>query len=312
MGDRPSPLQSDTFDWLLSLRAHPELREWLLPSAHGLRLDARVLVVGCGDSTLSEDLADCGCTRVVGVDIEERCIAAARARTVGRPSLSWAALDLAAAHGLPAQLGRFNLALDKGTLDAIVCAGDDVACRAVWNVRAVLEPNGVLVVVTLHRDGTVQRLVEPPALGFAVVASHALRVGRVFDGKVLVCRAGGGGGGGGVGSEAGASFAEYRAQVAAAPREDATPLLTPEREASLRLLFAMRKHSLDCAAPGAAAAGAGTALADVHALIFSEAERSEYALADFAQDVAAFEPSLASDGAAWTADDAVRFLLATQ
>ncbi|KAJ1618796.1 S-adenosyl-L-methionine-dependent methyltransferase [Pavlovales sp. CCMP2436] len=151
----PDAPPSGTFDWHLSLRAHPQLRPWLLPSAHKLPFEARVLNVGCGDSTLSEDLWDAGYAQVTGVDIEERCIAAARARTADKPGLQWHTLDLAASTGLPAELGSFALALDKGTLDALVCAGDEAACRAVWNVRHALRPGGVLVVVTLHRDGKV-------------------------------------------------------------------------------------------------------------------------------------------------------------
>lgn len=301
-----------TFDWLLSLRAHPQLRAWVLPASHGLGADARVLVVGCGDSTLSEDLWAEGCTRVVGVDIEARCVAAARGRAAGRAGLEWATVDVAAPEGLPPGLGAFDLALDKGTLDAIVCAGDRAACRAVWNVRGALVPGGVLVVVTLHRDGKVQRFLDAPSLGFASVCAHALSAPPAFDGKAIVCRAAARpppprGGAGGA-----AAFAAYYAEVARAPYEDATPLLTPEREASLRLLFGMGAHSLRGGGGGGPAGARAIGLAAAHELIFSPAERAEYDLTDFAQDAAAFEPALAGAGARWTADDAVAFLRAMQ
>lgn len=307
---------SDTFDWLLSLRTHPQLRAWLLPSAHGLALDARVLVVGCGDSTLSEDLWDSGFTRVVGVDVEERCIVAARARTVAKPGLEWVASDLAAKEGLPPALGTFDLALDKGTLDAIVCAGDDVACRAVWNVCGALAPGGTIVVVTLHCDGKVQRFLEAPALGFASVSAHPLNVPPVFNGKVVVCRLGPDSPSATRGAAAAdEAFETYRAQVAVAPYEDATQLLTPEREASLRLLFAMRAQSLNGGVADAPAVTPGVGrlgLADAYDLIFTQAEKSEYEFKDFVQDVTAFDATLASDGAYWNAESAIRFLRAMQ
>jgi SAM-dependent methyltransferase len=302
-------IPSDTFDWHLSLRAHPQLRPFLLPSAHGLGPDARVLVVGCGDSTLSEDLWDAGCTRVAGVDIEERCIAAARARTAGKPGLEWRTCDLEAPDGLPADLGAdFALALDKGTLDALVCAGDDAACRAVWNVRAALRPGGVLVVVTLHCDGKVARFVGARALGFARVEAHALSVPAAFDGKVIVCALPLAGAEG----AAAASYAEYRAEVAAAAYEDATQLLTPAREGELRALFALHAHSLDNEREASAVGRRGVPLVEAYALVFTPAERCEYSLADFVEDAADFEPALAEDGARWGADDAVRFLRAMQ
>jgi SAM-dependent methyltransferase len=297
----------DTFDWLLSLRSHPQLRAWLLPSAHGFSAEARVLVVGCGDSTLSEDLWESGFPNVVGIDIEERCISAARARTAGKAGLAWEKVDLTASSGLSTGLGAFQLALDKGTLDAIVCEGDDAACRACWGVRTALAPSGVLVVVTLHRDGTVQRFLDAPALGFATVEAHELNVAPVFDGKVIVCSLASGTAAQANTAAQADTYAAYRAQVEATPYEDATQLLTPEREASLRLHFAMRVHAIDDGG-----AQAGVRLADAYALIFLESERTEYALADFAQDAAEFDPALAQEDAIWTADDALRFLRTMQ
>jgi SAM-dependent methyltransferase len=263
------------------------------------------MIVGSGDSTLSEDLWESGFPNVLGVDIEERCITAARERTLGKAGLEWYALDLTATAGVPAALGSFALALDKGTLDAIVCVGDEATCRACWNVRAALDAGGVLVVVTFHRDGKVQRFLDAPALGFERVEAHALAVPPVFDGKVLVCRLPAASA---TAAMPASAYAEYRAQVTAMAYEDATQLLTPEREASLRLLFAMRTHALVGGEPGVA----GVGLQEAYELVFSEAERDEYAAEDFAGDAAAFDPALAAEGARWTADDAVRFLRAMQ
>lgn len=322
-----APPPDGTFDWHASLRSCEALRDVVLPAAHGLAPSARVLVLGCGDSTLSEDvLAAGGCAEVTSIDTEPRCIAHMRARTAGVAALRWEVLDATHAGGLLAPLGGaapFDLVLDKGTLDAIVCAGDDAACRAAFNARRALAPGGVLAVVTLHVDSKVRRFLDAPAgpgargayaLGWASVRATPLRAPPAFSGQALVCvapSAAEGAEGSAGGWEGDARFDAYARAVAGAAHADETPLLTPQREAELRLAWGMR--ALGAASP----AQARVPLREAHALIFSAAERAEYALEDFEADVAAWRasqraPDRGASDAGLTADEAVALVHAIE
>ncbi|HET9449364.1 MAG TPA: methyltransferase domain-containing protein [Aggregicoccus sp.] len=124
-----------------------------------VRPGARVLDLGCGSGQLTRDLpAD---VQVVGLDLAEPMLALARA---GRPA------GLYRAHSflqpVPAELGRFDVALALGCLD--FCA--DLP-RALSHLAAALRPGARALVSVLERRAglpgheearRVLRALEPP------------------------------------------------------------------------------------------------------------------------------------------------------
>eukprot|EP00960_Hanusia_phi_P033206 750342-Hanusia_phi.AAC.2 len=89
----------------------------------GDRACKRIMIVGCGSSKLSKILYDRGHKRITNVDIDESIIADMRRRYENEaPEMSWVACDITRAKGSLAEDEIFDLVLDKGTLDALLCA----------------------------------------------------------------------------------------------------------------------------------------------------------------------------------------------
>ncbi len=109
-----------------------------------------VLVTGCGNSTLSEELFGAGLTDIVSMDYSEGVIESMRRKTADRPEMKWEVGD-ARATGLDA--GSVGSVVDKGTLDAVLPepladAAADAAALLSEGGR-VLEAGGVYVCVSL-------------------------------------------------------------------------------------------------------------------------------------------------------------------
>jgi SAM-dependent methyltransferase len=101
----------------------------------------RALEVGCGTGPLARWLAGRGYA-VTGLDVSPTAIAMARAQTEPH-GVTWRVGDICA--GEPAGLGRFDLVLDGRALHCITRPAD--RGRALANVRALLRPGGVFVLM---------------------------------------------------------------------------------------------------------------------------------------------------------------------
>ncbi|KIY68899.1 S-adenosyl-L-methionine-dependent methyltransferase [Cylindrobasidium torrendii FP15055 ss-10] len=117
--ERYSGEENKTFDWFKTYAdVAPILRE-LIPNKN-----ARILMLGCGNSTLSEDMYDDGYTNIVNVDYSSVVIAQMKARHEGvRPGMEWKVMDVRA---LEFNDASFDVAIDKGTMDAMMTAKGDV------------------------------------------------------------------------------------------------------------------------------------------------------------------------------------------
>ena len=162
-----------TFEWYTSLE---DIRAALgkacpLP---GSGAPPRVLVPGCGNSALSEELWQAGYRNTLSIDFDEGVVAAMRARTLRAcPELEWAVASATALPPAQYPTGSFAAVLDKGLLDAMLPCNDSAeGCR---DARAYLSAcarllapgTGALLVVSLlqeHVLGLVmQHLAEDPA-----------------------------------------------------------------------------------------------------------------------------------------------------
>jgi SAM-dependent methyltransferase len=116
-----------------------------------------VLMVGCGNSTLSEQMYDDGYKKVVNIDFSKSVIVAMAksAEASGRTGLEYEEMD---ARELVYEDGSFDSAIDKGTMDAVLSAtpsaGEDARqpeinmekiCR---EVLRVLRVGGVYVIIS--------------------------------------------------------------------------------------------------------------------------------------------------------------------
>ena len=212
------------YDWLCSFEDVGPAVLALLPGP-----EARVLVVGCGNSPFSSELFARGYRRLTNVDNCASVVAAQRDRY---PMLEWVVGDCRA---LPFGDGAFDAVLDKGLLDNLYCYADADAAVAEFRAEAarVLAPAGRLVALSCHdRAATLAALDDARLWACAVAALANPRYPRIDipEYQVAVCRRGGG--------DAAALLADALAALDAG-----TAAPTPGRLAHLDRRASGRRHS---------------------------------------------------------------------
>uniref|UniRef100_A0A3Q3VPQ6 eEF1A lysine and N-terminal methyltransferase n=1 Tax=Mola mola TaxID=94237 RepID=A0A3Q3VPQ6_MOLML len=114
-----------------------------------IKVQHKVLVVGCGNSELSEQLYDVGYKHLTNIDISETVVAHMNQRNAERrPGLTFQQVD---ATQTPYEDASYQAALDKGTLDAVASEEEGaLARRMLTEVGRVLSVGGpVLSLQTL-------------------------------------------------------------------------------------------------------------------------------------------------------------------
>ena len=130
----------------------------------------RVLVVGCGNSKLSEDLYDVGCTNLENIDISETVIKQMKAKNhTKRPLMKFLVMDV---KSLSYESGSFDCVLDKGTLDAIFTDNSKETVSKVQlmfgEVTRVLKTGGRYICVSLAQEHILELLVRSFSEGWVV------------------------------------------------------------------------------------------------------------------------------------------------
>ena len=133
-----------------------------------IKVASKTLVVGCGNSKLSEDLYDAGIIDITNIDISEVVIKKMGASNFEkRPKMIFTQMDMLA---MDFQDGSFDCVLDKGTLDAIYSNTDDVTVTKVgrmWGeVERVLKVGGRYVCVSLAQQHILDTLLEHFSTGW--------------------------------------------------------------------------------------------------------------------------------------------------
>jgi len=165
---------SGRFDWLLDFN---EIKDCIVPAMRQSVADPETVVLGCGNSTLSHTLVQHGFTKVCSVDIDEPIIEFMRQQ---HPEMRWEVSDLT---NCQAELpdGTFQVALDKGTLDAILCM-PDVVVDMLFEVNRMMQLGGVYIVISvLAPRELLQKIATIKRFGFEGVplpleAKHGINV----------------------------------------------------------------------------------------------------------------------------------------
>ncbi|EAU90311.1 hypothetical protein CC1G_08993 [Coprinopsis cinerea okayama7 len=111
--------EESSFDWFKTYADIVDIIHELIPEK-----SSRILMLGCGNSKLSEEMYDDGYENIVNTDYSDVLIEQMRTRhSETRPKMEWHEMDV---RDLKFEDGSFDVAIDKGTMDSMMTAKGDV------------------------------------------------------------------------------------------------------------------------------------------------------------------------------------------
>eukprot|EP01121_Diplochlamys_sp_Union-15-3_P001523 TRINITY_DN11313_c0_g1_i1.p1 TRINITY_DN11313_c0_g1~~TRINITY_DN11313_c0_g1_i1.p1 ORF type:complete len:216 (-),score=42.39 TRINITY_DN11313_c0_g1_i1:16-663(-) len=137
-------LEERIFDWYQDYFSLKDLLNNLIPKTK------RVLVVGCGNSKLSEDMVNDGYESVINVDVAHIVVKQMQKRSKEQKlenKLSFMTMDVRA---LAFRTAAIDIVVDKGTLDALACSenySNNIAMMC-SEISRTLVKGGVFLVIT--------------------------------------------------------------------------------------------------------------------------------------------------------------------
>lgn len=170
-------IYGETYEWVADFEVLRPLIQPLIDVAGGPHR-CRVLHLGCGNSELAEQLYDeFGVRRCTSVDFSPRVIEFMRQRNAAtRPELEWVVADCTDLRSCFKDQA-FDLVLEKGFLDALVCISDtrrrcESVHAALKEVARVLMPGGSFLMASVNPD-------RPQEL-YRLLMGNDLPMGRCF------------------------------------------------------------------------------------------------------------------------------------
>ncbi|XP_009393889.2 uncharacterized protein LOC135584230 isoform X2 [Musa acuminata AAA Group] len=133
---------SASFDWYQRYSAlRPFVRKYVPVSA-------RVLMVGCGNAVLSEDMVKDGYIDIMNIDISSIVIDMMRTKYAHIPQLRYMQMDVRDMSFFDDE--SFDCVFDKGTLDSLMCGMDAQlsASQMLEEVNRLLRPGGIYMLIT--------------------------------------------------------------------------------------------------------------------------------------------------------------------
>uniref|UniRef100_A0A0W0FXJ9 Methyltransferase domain-containing protein n=1 Tax=Moniliophthora roreri TaxID=221103 RepID=A0A0W0FXJ9_MONRR len=113
--------ENGSFDWFKSYAEIADIIRDLIPDR-----TSRILMLGCGNSKFSEEMYDDGYKKIINVDYSSVVIEQMRDRHgEKRPEMEWHEMDVRDLHF---EGDSFDVAIDKGTMDAMLAVKGDI-----WN-----------------------------------------------------------------------------------------------------------------------------------------------------------------------------------
>ncbi len=127
-----------------------------------LKPSSKILMAGCGNSKLSEDLYDAGLENIDNIDISSIVIRQMQAKNESkRKSMMFTKMDIL---NMTFEDSRFDSVVDKGTLDAIYSNTDDQTVTMVekmfCEISRVLKVAGRYICITLAQDHILEKILE--------------------------------------------------------------------------------------------------------------------------------------------------------
>eukprot|EP01066_Platyproteum_vivax_P009800 Platyproteum_vivax@DN433_c0_g1_i1.p1 len=107
----------------------------------------KVLMIGAGNSRLSEEMVEDGYEKIINVDISKVVTDAMKEKYSEKAELEYEEMDC---REMKFENGEFEAAIDKGTLDSLLC-GDNSnvsASKMLEEISRVLSPTGVYMCIS--------------------------------------------------------------------------------------------------------------------------------------------------------------------
>jgi len=106
-----------------------------------------ILMAGCGNSRLTEDMFEDGYTSITNIDISKVCVDQMMERFRDKPTLQWQQMNVCS---LDFPDETFDVVVDKGTMDSVLCGEGSTAnvAKMCGEVSRVLKPSGVFFIVS--------------------------------------------------------------------------------------------------------------------------------------------------------------------
>ena len=301
------------FDWIVDFEY---LRDYFGESYTGIRNyeSSNILVVGCGTSTLSSDIAtNLKAGSLLSVDNDEKCVSYMREKHKADLQMKWEVFDMIedALSGNCDSMGEcsFDLVVDKGSLDAMLVEGS--ITMMLLEVFRVLKEGGVYFICSLHAPALLRSLLEAPPLSYEVtfpaLSSAKEEELSSVDGRcqtVAICRKC-------PGSHRSISTEDMSATENAVMDQfyqTSCPFLTPERRSTIEALMASSAR-VETGEGEEGAASPMVSLEDFHRCVFQEEMLLGYTIDLFLEDLEGFP--LSQEGAI-TLDEALHFLSTKQ
>ena len=135
--------EDSTFDWLENYSTLKEIIDSLkIPKDSG-----RILNLGCGNSEFSENMYDDGYHHIKNIDISHNVINLMNSRVKDRKEMTYEVMDV---RDIKYENNYFDLAIDKSTMDALLC-GDDAfinVAKMIKEIQRVLKVGGYYMIIS--------------------------------------------------------------------------------------------------------------------------------------------------------------------
>lgn len=141
--ERYKSAEDSTFDWLENYSSLKDIISTLnIPKETG-----QILNLGCGNSEFSENMYCDGYKNIKNIDISHNVIKAMKERNKDKVGMMYEVMDV---RDLKYEDNTFDLAVDKSTIDALLC-GDDAfinVAKMIKEVQRVLKVGGYYMIVS--------------------------------------------------------------------------------------------------------------------------------------------------------------------
>ena len=149
--DKRYKVEKTNYDWYMNWSFFQPLLDKYVKDKE------KLLVLGCGNSTLSAEIGENYFSKIISIDISKNVIENMKKQYHDKPKLEWEYMDC---RKTTFENETFDVVIDKGTIDALCCSTNSLAnvSNTSEDMFRILKPGGYFIVITFGTP--CQRLVE--------------------------------------------------------------------------------------------------------------------------------------------------------